>query len=278
MGERNILEAIKKHADVRRLLVETESVPTIPRFLHRYRAVKDDFDSLRKILVENRWYFGSRVNFDDQEDCVVPGVTVDRSYLEKLARTHFGTLTPELRIQIEQLLADPQAEKRAKADLQGSIDNVGILCLSELDDDSELWRIYADNGRGVCLRLDMTKLINREPFLLRGPFEVTYRNGPKMIWDSQAGKDLQLAQTEDQLLRKGEQWAYQKEWRFFMHRGADRTVSEHPMPTDALSAVILGRALTESECREVSGWIRSGPWNPAPTLCCRGPEQSKYWL
>jgi hypothetical protein len=258
--------------------VETDSVPTIPRFLHRYRAFRDEYDSLRKILAENRWYLGSRVNFDDQEDCLVPGVIVDRSYLEKLMRTQYGTLTPALRSQIKQLLADPQAEKRVTADMQGYVDNVGILCLSELDDDSELWRIYADNGRGVCLRLDMAKVIEREPFLLRGPFEVIYGNGPKMIWDPLAGKNLQLAQTDDQLLRKAEKWAYQKEWRFFMHRDADRTVGEYPMPTDALSAVILGRGLPESECREVSHWIRSGPWNSPPLLCCRDPEQSKYWL
>ena len=63
-----------------------------------------------------------------------------------------------------------------------------------------------------------------------------------------------------------------------MHRDAERTVGEHRMPLDALSAVILGRQLTDSECRQVAGWIRSGPWNPKPKVLCRNPEQVKYAL
>lgn len=256
----------------------TNPEPTIPRFLYRYRAFRDEYDSLRRILRENRWYFGSRVNFDDQDDCIVTGVKIDRDYLESLVRARTGTMSPEQLNRIKQFVADPEGAKRVVAELQGYVDNVGILCLSELDDDSAMWCAYADNGRGVCLQLDMTKLIKSEHYLLRGPFEVMYRDGPKSVWDPVADSETQQAQTDDHLLRKSSKWAYQKEWRFIMHRAAERTVGEHPMPVDALSGVILGRQLTESECRTVSGWIQSGPWNPTPMLYCRDSQQSKYCL
>ena len=258
--------------------VPTNSEPTIPRFLYRYRALHDGYDSLRKILQENRWYFGSRVNFDDQEDCILSGVKIDREYLEHVARTRDGTLSARQLNRIQQLVGDPEAGTRIVAEMQGYVDNVGILCLSELDDDTELWRKYADYGSGVCLQLDMTKLIESEHYLLRGPFEVMYRDGPKSAWDPLADEASQQGQTEDCLFRKSSKWACQKEWRFIMHRVAERTVGEHSMPLDALSAVILGKQLTESECRTVSHWIRSGPWNPAPMLHCRNTEQSEYWL
>jgi hypothetical protein len=259
--------------------MKTHLEPTLPQFLYRYRAIQDGYDSLRKILAENRWYFGSRVNFDDQEDCVVPGITIDRDYLEGFTLNARGALSLADLNRIEQFVADPEAEKRVVAEMQGYVDNVGILCLTELDDDPELWQRYADEGRGVCLQLDMTKLIQSEHYLLsRGPFEVIYRDGPRTVWDPHADKDSQQAQTEDFLFRKSTKWKTQKEWRFIMHQGADKTVGEHAMPTDVLSAVILGRRLSESECREVSQWILSGPWKPTPTLYCREPEQSKYWL
>jgi len=259
-------------------VVQSDSEPTIPRFLYRYRAFRDEHDSLRKILQENLWYFGSRVNFDDQEDCIVSGIELNRGYLEDLFRTRDGLLSAGQLNQIEQFLSDPDAARRVVNEMQGYVDNVGILCLSELDDDSELWQTYADSGRGACLQLDVTKLMESEPFLLRGPFEVMYRDGPKSFWDPMADEESRQVQTDDHLLRKGTKWAHQKEWRFIMHRGAEKTVGEYQMPVEALSAVILGRALTEAECKTVSHWLRMGPWRLKPRLYYRNPEQSRYSL
>lgn len=253
-----------------------DSDQTMPRFLYRYRAYQDDHDSLRKILVKNRWYFGSRTKFDDEDDSVLPGVLVDdRDHLEKLVRAVGGTLTTG---QIDQFLADPHAERNVTTEVQGYIDRLGILCLSELDDDPELWRLYADSERGVCLSLDMTKIVDTDYYRLRGPFEVKYHDGVKERWDPRTDPAGQLAQTEDHLLRKAERWKYQKEWRFLLHRDRECTVGEHPMPADALHAVILDRRLTEAECKEVAQWIRLGPWNPSPTIYCREVAQSHYTL
>jgi hypothetical protein len=121
-------------------------------------------------------------------------------------------------------------------------------------------------------------LIESDPYRERGPFEVIYRDGPKSSWDPHGNKQSQRAQAEDHLLRKSSKWACRKEWRFLMHRGAERTVGEYSMPRNALSAVILGRQLTKSECKVVSHWVRSGPWTPMLALYCCDPEQSTYWL
>jgi hypothetical protein len=257
--------------------VEACSDETIPRFLYRYRAFRDRYDSLRKILVENHWYFGSRREFDDQRDCVVPGVVIDRDHLERIVRSNDENPKTEREQQLEQFLADPGAERKVTAAVQGYIDEVGILCLSELDDNSKLWGLYADDGRGVCLCLDMTKIIHTEYYRLRGPFQVKYDDGPKQPWDPRANGD-QIAQTEDHLLRKRREWEYQKEWRFILHRNKECTVGEHSMPIDSLYAVILGRRLALDECRQVSKWIRLGPWKPSPKLYCCDVAQNPYLL
>jgi hypothetical protein len=74
--------------------------------------------------------------------------------------------------------------------MQGYVHNVGILCISELDDNPELWRIYGDDGRGICLQLDMTKIVESERYYLRGPFEGIYCDGPKTAWDPLADKEI----------------------------------------------------------------------------------------
>jgi hypothetical protein len=114
---------------------------TVPRLLFRYRPFRDEHDSLRKLLLNNEWYFGSRQNFDDQADCELTGVVLDRKHIRDLMIKAFGPLTADRETQIEQFLANPDGERRAVAEIQKYINDVGILCLSESYDDPELWRI-----------------------------------------------------------------------------------------------------------------------------------------
>jgi len=235
---------------------------TVPRFLFRYRPFRDEHDSLRKILVNNEWYFGSRQDFDDQADCKLTGVLLDRDHIRNLMVKAFGPLTPNRENQVEQYLADPDGERRTIADVQKYINDVGILCLSELCDDPELWRIYANNGKGVCLCLETLKIAYDEHYLYRGPWQVTYSDSPKQPWDPRGDRDYQLAQTEDHLLRKSSRWGYQKEWRFFMHQGTERTVGYHPMPQSALRGIICGPRMTATDRQQLRKWMMAGPFRP----------------
>lgn len=239
---------------------------TVPKYLFRYRSFADQYDSLRRILQRNEWYFGSRADFDDQSDCKLPGILIHPDHLRSvLAKRDGGKLTRDREDEIERFLANPKAQEQTLAAVQRYVDSVGILCLSELPDHSELWRIYADDGRGVCLCLETLKIAFAAGYIERGPFEVMYSDGPKHPWDPRGNKTYQNAQTEDHLLRKGTIWAYQKEWRFFLHRGEESTVGLHAIPPDALRAVILGPRLSEVEREQVRSWIRSGPF--AHALC-----------
>lgn len=244
---------------------------SIPKYLFRYRPFEDQFDSLRRILVNNEWYFGSRVAFDDQDDCKLPGILMDRDYMRSLMAKKDGGLTKDREDEIERFLADPvEAERRTVDEVQGYVNRAGILCLSELHEDPELWRIYADNGRGVCLCLETFEIASAPDYAERGPFEVRYSDDPKRPWDPRGDQSYQVAQTEDHLMRKSTKWAYQKEWRFIVTRGSESTVGDHPMPPTALRAVILGRRLTDPERERIQSWIRSGPF--AHAVCCDRPE------
>ncbi len=183
-----------------------------------------------------------------------------------MAKRDGGDLTKDRADEIERFLANPRAEEQTLEAVQGFVNRVGILCLSELHDRPELWRIYADNGRGVCLWLETLNIATSTHYIERGPFEVVYSDNPKHPWDPRGDKRYQNAQTEDHLLRKGTIWAYQKEWRFFMYGRADEsTVGFHAIPPDALRAVILGLRLSEAEREEIRSWIKAGPF--AHALC-----------
>ena len=230
---------------------------TVQKYLFRYRAYGDAYDSLRRILQNNEWYFGSRKNFNDTQDCRVPGVIIDRAHLRRMmAKKDGGRLSKARRSEIEQYLSDPAAEQRTLTAVQQYVDSVGILCLSELPDHPKLWGEYADNGRGVCLMLETLKIAFAPEYIERGPFEIIYSDDPKLAWDPRGSKTFQNAQTEDHLLRKGTKWAYEKEWRFFLHCGEELTVGMHPLPPDALRAVILGPTLTPPERVEIGIWLK----------------------
>src|SRR5258708_5877170 len=131
---------------------------TVPKYLFRYRPFKDPYDSLRRILVNNEWYFGSRLDFDDQNDCKLPGILIDRDHLRGVMARKDGGLTKAREDEIERYLANPKAKEQTLEAVQGFVNRVGILCLSELHDRPELWKIYADSGRGVCLCLETLKI------------------------------------------------------------------------------------------------------------------------
>jgi len=148
--------------------------------------------------------------------------------------------------------------------------------LSALDDHPELWRLYADSGNGVCLGLNAVKVAEAEPYRFHGPFEVKYSDDPKQAWNPRKEREAQTAIT---FLQKRTIWGYQREWRFIMHDNDRRIVGDqYAMPPDALAVVVLGRRLTEAQCVEVVRWVRSGPWNPMPSICCREPVQARYSL
>ncbi len=53
-----------------------------------------------------------------------------------------GGLTKDREDEIERFLADPvEAERRTVDEVQGYVNRAGILCLSELHEDPELWRL-----------------------------------------------------------------------------------------------------------------------------------------
>jgi len=253
---------LKKQTRLSKAAESQLSDNTVPQFLFRYRALCDPFDSLKKILANNLWYLGSRKDFDDQEDMVLPGVVLVPEHLRELMRKRDGRLTADEESQIQQLLADPLGERGITAAIQNDLDDVGILCLSEEPNNRKLWQLYADDGKGVCLKLQSLHIFPAGSVgPIYGPFDVKYSDNNKEPYDLR--RDA-LSQTDDHLFRKKMKWAYQKEWRFIRHRhGKHSTVGYYQLRRTALVGLIFGWRLTHEDRAVIRKWINVGEFRPA---------------
>ncbi len=94
----------------------------------------------------------------------------------------------------------------------------GIVSLSERDDCPLLWSHYGDQHRGICIGYSVRE---QEP---RKPAKVEYR-GNRLIQASEVASMLQGDESALKrvnaavLLRKGEGWRYEREWRLMGNRG-----------------------------------------------------------
>jgi hypothetical protein len=243
-------------------MAETAEPIFLPKHLYRYLPFRNQHDSLRRALNCNEWWFGSRLSFDDQADCQIPGVIVDGDQVRQMAAASTETIDSESEREIASFLVDPHAEEKVTKAVQGFVDRVGMLCLSATPNDQEMWNLYADRGRGVCICFEASKLAFDSDFVGRGPFQVRYSDDQKQVWDPRRSTASQLAQTEDHLFRKMARWSYQREWRFVIipDKTNESTVGNHAIPFQALRAVIFGTRLSESERAEIESWIASGPF------------------
>ena len=166
-----------------------------PRFLYRYRPLHDQFSSVRQMLEHDRWWFGSRANFDDPEDMISPAYDFD----------------------------NPELAERARRENQNFMDNTGVLCLSASAKHPKLWDEYAAAGKGVCIKLESDHVVHPD----NGPFRVNYSDAPQPLWKPFQDNGKPLVH----LLQKKRIWSYQREWRCIRkwNPGEQPTVCYHSM-------------------------------------------------
>ena len=94
----------------------------------------------------------------------------------------------------------------------------GIVSLSERDDCPLLWSHYGDQHRGICIGYSVREKESRKPA------KVEY-GGSRLIHASDVDSMLQNDAAAREkvnsavLLRKGEEWRYEREWRFIGVQG-----------------------------------------------------------
>lgn len=222
-------------------MIKQDSDRPLPERLYKYR--EPDIEILKYILIDNELWAARPSTFNDPFDCF-PYVDQSGTYDEalayidlRIARTG-SVVTRENRRKLARQIhkkglgsLDPEASKDA---WQQSVDQFGIISLSEECTNILMWSHYAKNHTGVCLEFG-TEL---PPIMVVAPVSYQARR-PKFRPLETDRSNLM----ERLLLHKADIWSYEREWRHFrIKEGAGKT----PFPPSALKSVIVGAAVTET--------------------------------
>lgn len=140
------------------------------------------------------------------------------------------------RSEVRQLFKDPNRDPRrleVQNSIQGNYDaemnKVGVLCVSEVNDDILMWSHYADSHRGICIEFD-----GHNKFMVHAQ-AVTYAKERASIRQFiRADPQIML---EKAMLTKAQHWSYEKEWRLIQYEKGHGVVAFRP---ENLTGIIFG--------------------------------------
>ena len=177
----------------------------IPAVLYKYCSV----ERAMQILGNHSIMFSSCTDFNDPFDCAVyiDGNNSFDEWKQYLMRQGLSDSDAECRAYL--ILEDPaEAARTIRKAHQHAISEMGILCLSNINDNILMWSHYSDFHKGVCLRFDVSK--DLETFCF--PKKVIYNNEYIKL------NYIQSYLKEDEnihfaLWHKSQDWAYECEYR-----------------------------------------------------------------
>ncbi|WP_332763127.1 DUF2971 domain-containing protein [Pseudomonas koreensis] len=140
--------------------------------------------------------------------------------------------------------------------------HIGVLCLSEKNDDLLMWAHYADCHKGFVLEFDpQSDFFNRKV----GPND-SLRSLRKVVY-GQKRPEVTLSQTNEEefFLTKSDHWEYEAEWRMMLPLSeADKTLDMagekiclFEFPVNAVKSVVLGAKMPEGLSMAVIEKLRS---------------------
>jgi hypothetical protein len=237
----------------------SESVPiTTPRKLYKYRSLTSDVDRdrVKDILLNNRLYFPTRLEFNDPFDCRIPIIWTgysENEWRQKLMEVYqtspplpmaFLGRTEEFVDEHLKMGAIASLEQEGERATEESMNQFRILCLCECPKNILMWSHYAGCHGGICLEFEV-----RDHSYFSSAVPVEYPPQYPLLKATLPVKELATG-----LIRtKAESWAYEKEWRIFSIHSADSYI----FPTECLSGVVLGCQIKPEHEALIKEWLAS---------------------
>ena len=123
-------------------------------------------------------------------------------------------------------------------------DQIGVLCLSEVQDNLLMWAHYADSHRGVCLQFKGEQFLGTaQPILYQ-------RTRPTVNPIVHSHEEM----LDRSLLTKSEDWSYEREWRAFHYKSG---AGLYDIPAPSLAGVILGAQISAPNRESVLRWVQA---------------------
>jgi hypothetical protein len=220
--------------------------------LYKYRP----FNSYLKPIIESqKIFFPARDKLNDSEDLkleliedvdeeVYRQFLLKKSEQESWPKKHLKyNLKKGFNVKGELSKGAKKKIDNSQASIQKYFDSVGILSLSEKEDNPLLWERYGDNEKGVCIIFEM----EMSEYITRVKYE-TPRPQPrlsKLLLSSNAEKDLR-----EVLRTKTTIWEAEAEWRYFAKNGNTELTF-----LGTVAAIRFGRKMSDSNKQIIKNWI-----------------------
>lgn len=226
-----------------------------PECIYKYESC-----SLRNLrnLKNQVVYFGAPSNFNDPYDCALdPRIRVPEDEdIDQLRKALLSTEdAPEkIKAELEKIEDDDlrailinRSQEILEKHAQQFLDQRGVACFSEINDDLLMWSHYADRYTGYCLGFNT----RYDPFgrLKR----VEYADEMPEIDAVSSMIENEFSQMLKLFLTKSNSWAYEREWRC-MH---ERAGTEFGYRAEALESVFFGPEMPR-DCLEIICLILQG--------------------
>ncbi len=133
---------------------------------------------------------------------------------------------------------NPSKHAEMLQNFQATLDNSGVICLTDTPLDRRMWDEYASGHRGICLCFETSEA----PFAFM--HDVNYVSElPTVRIDADSGEKIEAF-----LLTKGSSYSWEREWRFVDY---NKGGGYKPISPSALRAIILGSQAEAAVRQEV---------------------------
>lgn len=217
-----------------------------PLFLFRYRPpdeVKCGY--LEGLLRDKHIWASPPRGFIDSNDCTAQ---IDFEAPRREWLRHFNQDFKKLRLrgkarsrEVRKAIAtdvwkDPSKHAEMVRGMQDTLNNSGVICLTDTALDNRMWNEYAGGHRGICLCFESSEKPSSETFDVNYVSEL-----PRVKFNADSGE-----QVEAFLLTKQSSYSWEREWRYvdFNKGGGYKSISP-----SALRAIVFGNQ-TEADIRQ----------------------------
>lgn len=228
-------------------IVTKEETP-YPNTLYKYREWDNPYH--QTLITKREVFFPPPSGFEDPYDCKIPIRYDLLTYNERIefgvrvlkakepGKPHHYYRQKAIQQYPNSAFASPKRiEEIQKIEAEDFDKRIGILCLTEHPDSSEMWNYYSKNHTGFCVGFDPKILFD----YLGGGGAVLYHDEIPIIYPTP--KHSYNEQLAFQIFSKHKKWSFEDEYRTFLSKMAQPLSTEDRVvivPPEAYTEIILG--------------------------------------
>lgn len=226
----------------------------LPPILYKYRDWNNS--NHKRILIENEVYLSSPADFEDEYDCKVPiryDLLTDKEIYEKYlfsSKKENPSFTRQQHRkfardwQLKGLMRDKNRLEEFDNDFFEKFNHLfGVLSLTAISDNIEMWNYYTNNHSGFCVGFNTLNLCKLSNYFGGGSGVIYYEELPIILETDSLEKKHFL-----QIHSKIKKWEFEQEYRLTKFNVQNRHAK---IPNELFAEIILGAKISDDNKKEI---------------------------